>query len=268
MRGKQYAQALHSRLKWTYRLRPMVVGAFLADTLAPDRRTVITAKSGLRFYIDPLSNLGEALVSRGEYEPETEQMFRELLHPGDSFLDVGANEGYFTALAASVVGESGYAAAVEPQGKLCDIIDINVSLNNAKASVFHGALGGAKGQECELFLYPSLNTGAASIVRKPKMYRNIEKTTFIDPVELLGARPFFHLVKVDVEGFEGDVIRSLEPLLRAGKIRVLLLDYHASILSANGVDPKEIESKILGAAMSLDGGSADYQGYRIYRWGG
>lgn len=265
MRGKQYAQALYSRLKWTYRVRPMAVGAFLADRLAPDRRTVITTKRGLRLYIDPLSNLGEVLVRTGEYEPETEQMFRDLLRPGNSFLDVGANEGYFAALAASLVGPTGYVVAVEPQGKLCDIIEINVSLNGEKATVVHGALGGVKGQPLELFLYPSLNTGASSILRKPKLYRRIEKTTFVNPEELLGDRPFFNLVKVDVEGFEGKVVGSLEPLLQAGKIRLLVIDYHASILAANRIDPKEIESRILSAGMSLDGGSADYQGYRIYR---
>jgi FkbM family methyltransferase len=246
----------------------MAVGAFLADTLAPDRRTVITAKSGLRFYVDPLNNLGEVLVNRGEYEPETEQMFRDLLRPGDSFLDVGANEGYFTTLGAFLVGDRGYVAAVEPQGKLCDIIEINVALNGEKATVAHGALGGVKGQPCDLFLYPSLNTGAASMVRKPKLYRNIEKTSFIDPMELLGELPFFNMVKVDVEGFEGMVIDRLETMMGEGKIRILVLDYHASILAANGVDPKGIESRILSATMTLDGGSADYQGYRIYRWAG
>lgn len=145
----------------------MAMGAFLADTLAPDRRTIVSTKMGLRFYVDPLSNLGEALVSRGEYEPETEQMFREVLRPGNSFLDVGANEGYFTALAASLVGHTGYVAAVEPQGKLCDIIDINVSLNGGKANVVHGALGGVKGQPCELFLFPSLITSVR--IGSPRM---------------------------------------------------------------------------------------------------
>jgi FkbM family methyltransferase len=265
MRGKQYAQALHSRLKWTNSVRPMAVGAFLADRLAPDRRTVITTKSGLRYFVDPLSNLGEVLVRTGEYEPETEQMFRDLLRTGDAFLDVGANEGYFTALAASLVGERGYVAAVEPQGKLCDIIEINVALNGEKATVVHGVLGGVKGQPVELFLYPSLNTGASSILRKPKLYRNVEKTIFVNPEELLGDRPHFDLVKVDVEGFEGKVVDSLEPMLQAGKVRLLVLDYHASILAANGVEPSAIESKILAAGMSLDGGSPDYQGYRIYR---
>jgi FkbM family methyltransferase len=244
----------------------MAAGAYLADMMAPDRRTIITTKAGLRFFVDPLSNLGEALVSCGEYEPETEQILRDLLRPGDSFLDVGANEGYFTTLAATIVGEKGYVAAVEPQGKLCDIIDINVSLNGAKATVVHGAVGGVKGQPCELFLYPSLNTGASSIVRKPKLYRRIEKTTFVDPEELLGERPFFSLVKVDVEGFEARVIDRLDSMMSGGKIRLMVLDYHASILSANGVDPKQIESRILGAGMSLDGYHANYDGYRIYRW--
>lgn len=241
----------------------MVVAAFLADLLAPERRTIVTTNSGLRFYVDPLSNLGETLIRDEEYEPDTEQMLRSLLKPGSSFLDVGANEGYFTALAATLVGEKGRVIAVEPQGKLCDVIRINVALNGEKATVVHGAMGGSG--ECELFLYPSLNTGAASIVRKPRLYRRMEKSPFINPFDLTGGQSF-DVVKVDVEGFEGSVIGSLEPLLRAGNVKTLLLDYHGPILAANGVNPSDIEAIVLGSGMSLDGHYSEYQGYRLYHW--
>lgn len=261
------AQEIYSRLKWTTRIRPMVVGAYIANLLAPARRRYVPTKSGLTFYVDPLANLGEELIKHGEYEPETEKLFRELLGPGDTFLDVGANEGYFTTLAASIVGANGHVVAVEPQKELCEVIEINLSANKQYAVVLHGALGGIVGQDCDLFLYPSLNTGAASIVRKPKLYRRIEKSPFIDPQNLLEARIHCDLVKVDVEGFEKNVIESLLPLLQQGKIWKLLLDYHATILAENEVNPEEIEGRILSAGMRLVGSPNEYQGYRLYQWG-
>ncbi|MHB8301406.1 MAG: FkbM family methyltransferase [Acidobacteriaceae bacterium] len=264
----QSAQKLHQRLAWTARMRPMVAGAFFANLLAPERRTIIETINGFKFFADPLGNFGEELVKAGIYEVETGQIIRKNLSTGDSFLDVGANEGYFTTLAASIVGPSGRVIAVEPQEKLCDIIEVNLSLNGVKANVFHGALGGAKGQQCELFLYPLLNTGAASIVRKPKLYRKVERSAFVDPEDLLGNRQFFNLAKVDVEGFEGDVVRSLQSLLKAGKIKTLLVDYHARILAANKIDPQSIEKIICEAGMVLEGPAQQFEGYRLYRWHG
>jgi FkbM family methyltransferase len=247
-------------------MRPMVIGAFFANLLAPERRTIVETASGLKFFADPLSNFGEELVTHSAYETETEQIVRNNLFAGDSFLDIGANEGYFTTLAASIVGPSGRVVAVEPQSKLCDFIKINLALNDTKAIVFHGALGGEKGQQCNLHLYPSLNTGAASIVRKPKLYRRVEKSPFLDPADLTRGGGEFSLAKIDVEGFENNVVLSLKPLLRAGKIKTLLLDYHAPILAANGIDPKGIEAEILAAGMVLEGSSTQFEGFRLYRW--
>lgn len=263
MRGKPYAQHLTERLLWTAHVRPMAVGALLANVLEPERRTIVTAKNGLRFYVDPIANLGEELIQRDEYEPETEMLFRSLLRHGDSFLDIGANEGYFTTVAASLVGDIGHVVAVEPQGRLCDIIEINAGLNGLKATVVHGAVGGVG--ECELHLYPSLNTGASSIVRKPKLYRKKEHAPFVDPETMLDGLEFFSLVKVDVEGFEANVVKSLIPLMTSGKIHALLIDYHASILAANQIDPTQIEASILKAGLHLDGRPEQYQGYRLYR---
>jgi hypothetical protein len=81
--GMKRAQALWNRLGWTGRVRPMIFGAFVADFLAPDRRTIIETKTGLKFLADPLSNFGESLVRECQYEPETEQIIREHLFVGD-----------------------------------------------------------------------------------------------------------------------------------------------------------------------------------------
>ncbi|QMV18025.1 FkbM family methyltransferase [Granulicella sp. 5B5] len=262
--GLLEARALVERLGWTNKLRPMAVGAFVADMLAPARRTIVESEDGLSFYIDPLSNFGRTLVSDGRYEPKTEQLIREHLAAGDSFLDVGANEGYFSVVAAKIVGLGGYVAAVEPQGRLCDVIRINLALNEVHGAVFHGALGGATGETTELFHAPALNTGYSSVVKRPKFTRSSETVTFLDPAGMLGGRERFALVKVDVEGFEDGVVRSLLPLLQQGKVGALLLDYHAPILAARGVDPVAIERSVLDAGMKLVGEYARFGDYRLY----
>jgi FkbM family methyltransferase len=263
--SSERARLVRQQLGWTNRVRPMVVGAFIAGALAPERRTVIETASGSKCFADPLTNLGQSLLDEGCYEPETEHIIRQHLSNGDSFLDVGANEGYFSALAALIVGENGYVAAVEPQSRLSEIIHINLALNRVQANVFCGALGGPKGNTHELYLSPALNTGYSSLSNRPRFTRQSETVSFVDPEELLSGRDFFALAKVDVEGFEGEVIESLSPLIERGKISSLLLDYHETLLQARGVAPADIERKILDRGMSLDDKPSGYSGYRLYR---
>ena len=49
-----------------------------------------------------------------DYEPETFRFFRENLHSGDTFLDIGAHIGLFTVLGARIVGPQGRVFSFEP----------------------------------------------------------------------------------------------------------------------------------------------------------
>lgn len=258
------ARALNNRLGWTKQLRPMIVGAFFADVLAPERRTIIETDGGAKYFADPLSNFGQCLLEEGQYEVETEHILREHLTANDSFMDVGANEGYFSVLAASLVGPGGYVGSVEPQSRLCEIVRINLALNGVQANIFQGALGGPKGTPQELYLSPSLNTGFSSLSRRPRFSRRSETVNFVDPVEVLCGRDAFALVKIDVEGFESEVVDSLLPLMEKGQVEALVLDYHAPILRGRGIEPVAIERKILDAGMSLDRNPEEFSGYRLY----
>jgi len=258
------ARELRDRLGWINHLRPMAIGTFFADILAPERRTIVEVGTGARYFVDPLNNLGESLLLNGHYELETENILREHLAEDDSFLDVGANEGYFSVLAASIVGPRGYVASVEPQSRLSDIVRINLALNGVHSNIFQGALGGTKGASHKLYLSPSLNAGFSNLSSRPRLSRRSETVNFIDPAEILGGRDAFALVKIDVEGFESEVVDSLRPLIEKGRIQALMLDYHSVILQARGIDPVAIERKILEAGMSLDRSPEGFSGYRLY----
>lgn len=265
--GLDNALSLLNRFKWVSRVRPMIAGDLCARILAPERRTIVNTAHNLRYFIDPLSMFGETIARFSKYEDETEDILRRYLREGDSFLDIGANEGYFSVLAASITGQNGYTAAIEPQSKLCDIIDINASLNNCKVNIYNGAFGGTKNETCKLYVYPSLNPGASNLIRPPRFSRSFETVSFIDASEVFANRRRFSVVKVDVEGFEDNVVSSMLDFIRAGQVSVLLLDYHAVVLEARGVDPKFIERSILSCGMALESrDSPQYSGYRVYRY--
>jgi len=59
-------------------------------------------------------DVGRSLIHAQRYEPHVTAVVRKLVRPGHTFLDLGANIGYFTLLAASLVGESGKVISVEP----------------------------------------------------------------------------------------------------------------------------------------------------------
>ena len=68
---------------------------------------------GVRLELD-LSERSQARMFYGFYEPNEVAFVRRTLRPGLVFVDAGANVGYYTAVAASVVGPSGAVHAFEP----------------------------------------------------------------------------------------------------------------------------------------------------------
>ena len=98
------------------RVRPAFLAAWL-KTLLRVRRKPVGTKEGI-FWIDPVSQFAVNLVAGHGYEPEMGETLRRYLRPGSTFVDIGANEGFFTVQAAKIVGNSGRVLAVEPQGRL------------------------------------------------------------------------------------------------------------------------------------------------------
>ncbi|MBO0878958.1 MAG: FkbM family methyltransferase [Mycobacterium sp.] len=151
----------------------------------------------------------------GVWEPHLTAWLRARLRPGDVFVDVGANIGYFTLLASALVGEHGRVVALEasPQfhRRLVEHIDLNGCANvravNIAVSDSHEAL--------TFILASTSNLGAASMVPYDGPAESVftvdarPLTELLTPAKIAAAR----VMKVDVEGAEGRVVRGLAPLL-------------------------------------------------------
>ncbi len=108
-----------------YRIYMRVYGWMSPTTIA---RTIF----GARFRCDRADFIQRRLAFFGLFEPNLTYFTRSVLKPGDIFIDVGANIGYYTILAAAQVGPTGKVYAIEASPTTCDLLRANLTLNELR----------------------------------------------------------------------------------------------------------------------------------------
>lgn len=81
--------------------------------------------------------IGAVIAREKHYEPHVTGELRRLLKAGMVFVDVGANIGYFTMLAASLVGPGGKVIAFEPNEDNCDLVRRSTQANGFTTVELH-----------------------------------------------------------------------------------------------------------------------------------
>ena len=212
------------------RVRPAELAGLLKPVLGVRRREAAD-RSGAVFWVDPVSIFGIELLEHGEYEAQLAPLVQRLLRPGDVFVDVGANEGYFAVLAARAC-PGARVLAIEPQSRLQEVLRRNLERNGLRnVQVERVALGEAGG-ETELYLHPSTNTGASGEQRRRRLGWRREAVPSV-PLDELAARrgiAAIRLMKVDCEGAEARVVRGAAGLLARRAVEFLALEYHRGVL--------------------------------------
>lgn len=158
--------------------------------------------------------VSQRLREEGIWEPFETSLVLSLLRPGDVFVDVGANVGYFSVLAASMVGPRGAVFAFEPDPDNCRLLRANAELNDLGhcITVVEAALADATG-DGQLFLSED-NLGDHQVYAGTDPRHSV-------PIALLHGSQFLaqrlqrlDLLKVDTQGSEFQVLSGLMPLLQ------------------------------------------------------
>lgn len=254
--GRKCARCLH---RICLHVRPTQLGALLKLVFRV-RREYVQTRSGLWFWIDPASHLGQELLVAGQYEACMAHVIEVLLRPGDVFLDVGANEGYFTVLASRQVGD-GRVLAIEPQTRLAGALLRNLEINSCRNVVLRSvALDGAPGW-LNMYLRPSTNTGASGIFRR-RIDASAETVMArcLDDVVAEEGIDRVRVLKVDCEGAEDRVVAGALRTLGAQRVDFILMEFHPTV----GPDALERSQALhqrlrnLGYVMSQTGGRHIY----------
>jgi FkbM family methyltransferase len=162
-----------------------------------------------------------------------------MLPAGGVFLDLGANEGYFTVVAARRCGR---VIAVEPQQRLLSVIEANLRLNGlANVRLLNLAVSDRPG-EAILHLTPSINSGASGLHRSVKYSLPTQSVATRTLEQVFAAEELSRvdLMKVDIEGFEYEALLGSPRIFAERRVRALALELHPSILASRGKDARDI----------------------------
>ena len=226
--------------------------------VAPFDAPLGVTRDRMRFVCD----LGDAIAREacfmGYYEPQETALVRDVLRPGMCFVDVGANWGYYTLLAADLVGARGRVVALEPHPALFRLLESNVSRNRlAQVAALRVAAADHEGEmNLAGFDERGANSGTSRLTEKPDAgatnYR--VEARLLEP--LLDARGVgdVDLLKIDIEGGEALVLPTLREGLARARFKHILLELHPAALREQGVSASSLIETILSFA---------YQAWRI-----
>ncbi|MGO9209639.1 MAG: FkbM family methyltransferase [Terriglobales bacterium] len=178
---------------------------------------VETGAGAITWHIDALTT--QAYI-RGAHEPHMQSSFLRLLRPGSVVYDVGAHLGFHALFCGLAVGPSGRVIAFEPDPLCRESLSRQVAANpNLPVAVLPYALSD---RHAQLHFYSSRGSGQSRIHAEGKLV--VEATT-IDTLVGAGEIPKPDLIKIDVEGHEGAVLRGATATLLRHR-PVILCDYN------------------------------------------
>ncbi len=154
----------------------------------------------------------------GVWEPNITRWITENLKNGDVFVDVGANIGYYSLLASSLVGRDGKVVAIEASPFIFDMLVHNVRQNGiTNLRAVNIAVSDTE-DIVKLYKAGADNLGESSILDDEDRclegeIRSAPLTTILESGEAENAR----IVKIDVEGAEYLVVRGMSSLLKHGR---------------------------------------------------
>jgi FkbM family methyltransferase len=183
-------------------------------------RTIRT-KHDFLMHVDPMDFLQRHIYVSGTWEPHVAEVIDKYLKPGDTFLDIGANIGFFTLYAARIVGKSGKVHAFEPNPLTFTKLRQNVELNElGNVSTCPVALSDRRG-EAALFLGPSGNAGGASLRELGSDTTVPVRVVTLDEVLQKHSVARIAMIKIDVEGAEFLALNGAVQTLRRDRPEII-----------------------------------------------
>ena len=219
------------------------VADFLFYNLRHIRPGLVEARSrGNRFFIR-LNDPCQYDLLLGQHEPEVLEWILSELKAGMTFLDIGANVGYYSLIGATCVGSAGRVVALEPDAAIAAILRRNVEVNSFRnVEVVQGAACGV----CGIVKFGrAVSTSYASGLSCENAVDWIEVPGYsLDSLIVELHIPQVDVVKLDVEGAEIETIEGMKRILAEVRPK-LMMELHSHIREADS-HPAVVELKKAG----------------------
>ena len=182
-------------------------------------------------------DIGSAIAKGVSYEPHVSALLHRELKRGDTFLDVGANIGFFSMMAAHLVGASGKVVAVEPMDKNLQLIYLSIQkngFNNIEVFPF-----GASDRSSLVSIVTDPNTSNALVqsAASQRLSSLFAPTRTLD--WMCAGLDRLDFIKMDIEGHEIFAWRGAKDLLAKFKPKIAT-EFHPLAMRENaGIDCRD-----------------------------
>lgn len=208
------------------------------DTV-PIQETLVELKN-FKLYVDVNdSQIGGLIARRKTWEPHVTKALQSVLAPGQVFLDVGANVGYFTMMAAAIVGPQGKVLAVEPFEHNYRLLQKSMEENGFDNIELFKCAAMDQSQSVTFSLGSRYNSGSFHLGDEGRDYCGTYEVPAHPVDELVGERKV-DVVKIDVEGAESFAFSGMQKTIERGRPIIVMEYSQEGLAQVSGVDGEEL----------------------------
>src|SRR5258706_7056201 len=197
---------------------------------------------GRRMLVDLRDHIiGRLLYLYGEYEPDFHTLMQYMDLEGSVCLDIGANIGVHTIVMSALVGNSGQVFAYEPESHNFRLLKHNLRINQATNTIARKQAIGKTEGICSLALNPT-NYGDHRISTAKNETGTVQDVPITTIDSALGALPsgVIKLIKIDVQGYEYQVIQGMTDILERNPSSILMIEVFPEALRSAGSSATEL----------------------------
>lgn len=190
--------------------------------------------------LNPTEHIQQQLFWYGHYEKELGELLKKIVRPGDVFLDLGANIGYFSLLVA-INSPFANIISFEPVKDLFQNMNDNISLNNLKNISTINAAAGEISEEKDLLISTPDNSGMSSF-RQPENYSGKKERVKVVPIDewfKTSGLSKIDIIKLDIEGSELAALKGMKDVLQKQR-PILIVEVNPETLSMFNLRPSDI----------------------------
>lgn len=211
-------------------------------------KKIIKEINGIKFDLDLDQEIDSSLYFSNTFEPLSESILERFVLPGMTTIDIGANIGYHTFHLAKLTQPDGGVYAIEPTSWAIERLRRNAILNSSlqNIKIFQIAFSDShKGITESIFKSSYALNGNDEINKIEKTYITT-MDDFIDDNNIKRV----DFIKMDVDGFEGKIIRGMKKTMERDH-PIILFEITPSVLSRQGINPREFLMEFINFHYSL-----------------
>jgi len=233
--------------RWLQMARGMDTSQMWGRVFNLDQKKLVRL-DGFDLYVMPNDYIGFSIMRNKNYEPHVTNLIKNVLGRDDVFLDIGANVGYFTMLASSIVKGSGKVIAFEPNPQNLQLIYSSVQQNCAEnIDIYPYAVSNT----ASILRFTTVGSNGGVVTKDSKEQKHFLLVQSVVLDVILKDEAKISLIKIDIEAHEPFALKGMAELIKRHRPKIIT-EFHPWAMRLNNTgDPSEYLDQIVGLGYKL-----------------